>query len=100
VTGRQVIGRISRLLWRSLKDVSGSQAQIWPAANTVTEPIGIALIHLALRTFLKQASGPEDNARFTVADDQELPWSYGEIAKTTGSAVSGPPVADQVTAAV
>jgi hypothetical protein len=50
---RQVIGRISQLLWRSLKDASGSQAQIWPAANTVTEPIGTDLVHLALRKFLK-----------------------------------------------
>ena len=33
-------GRISRLLWRSLKAASRGRAPIWRAAITVTEPIG------------------------------------------------------------
>jgi hypothetical protein len=47
------IGRISRLLWRSLKDASRGRAPIWCAAITVTEPIGAALVRLALRKFVK-----------------------------------------------
>jgi hypothetical protein len=50
---RQVIGRISRLLWRSLKDARRSRARIWRAAITVTEPIGAALVRLTLRRFVK-----------------------------------------------
>jgi transposase len=36
------IGRISRLLWRSLKAASRGRAPIWRGAITVTEPIGTA----------------------------------------------------------
>lgn len=50
---RQVIGRISRLLWRSLKDARRSRARIWRVAITVTEPMGAALVRLALRRFVK-----------------------------------------------
>jgi hypothetical protein len=51
---RQVIGRISRLLWRrSLKDASRGRARSWRAAITVTEPIGAALGRLALRKFVR-----------------------------------------------
>jgi hypothetical protein len=42
------IGRVSRLLWRSLKAASRSRAPIWRAAITVTQPIGAALVRLAL----------------------------------------------------
>jgi transposase len=47
------IGRISRLLWRSLKDASRGRALIWRAAITVTEPIGTDLVRRALRNFVK-----------------------------------------------
>lgn len=50
---RQVIGRISRLLWRSLKDVPRGRARIWRTAVTVTEPIGAAVVRFALRRFVK-----------------------------------------------
>jgi patatin-related protein len=50
---RQVIGRISRLLWRSLKDVRAGPARLWRVAVAVTEPIGAALVRLALRKFVK-----------------------------------------------
>jgi hypothetical protein len=50
---RQVIGRISRLLWRSLKDVPRGRARIWRGAVTVTEPIGAALVRFGLRKFVK-----------------------------------------------
>ena len=47
------IGRIGRLLWWSLKGVSRGRAPIWRTAITVTEPIGTALVRLALRKFVK-----------------------------------------------
>jgi transposase len=47
------IGRISRLLWRSLKAASRGRAPIWRGAVTVTEPIGTALIRLGLRKFVE-----------------------------------------------
>jgi hypothetical protein len=50
---RQVIGRISRLLWRSLKDVPRGPARTWRTAVTVTEPIGAALVRFGLRRFVK-----------------------------------------------
>jgi patatin-related protein len=50
---RQVFRRISRLLWRSLKDVSAGPAPIWRATITVTEPIGAALVRVALRRLVK-----------------------------------------------
>jgi hypothetical protein len=50
---RQVIGRISRPLWQSLKEASRGRVRIRRAAITVTEPIGAALVRLALRTFVK-----------------------------------------------
>jgi hypothetical protein len=50
---RRVIGRISRLLWRSLKDASGGRARIWRAAITVTERLGAAVVRVALRKFVK-----------------------------------------------
>jgi transposase len=46
-------GRISRLLWRSLKAASRGRAPIWRAAITVTEPIGTDLVRRALRNFVK-----------------------------------------------
>jgi hypothetical protein len=53
VRRRHVIGRISRLLWRSPNDAGAGCAPIWRAAITVTEPIGAALVRFALRTFVK-----------------------------------------------
>jgi patatin-related protein len=50
---RQVNGRISRLLWRSLKDVPRGRARTWRGAITVTEPIGAALVRFGLRKFVK-----------------------------------------------
>jgi uncharacterized protein DUF3376 len=50
---RRVIGRISRLLWRSLKPTSGRHVRAWRALITVTEPLGAALIRFGLRKFVK-----------------------------------------------
>jgi hypothetical protein len=50
---RLVIGRISRLLWRSLKDATAHPSAILRATITVTEPLGAAVVRFALRKFVK-----------------------------------------------
>jgi hypothetical protein len=53
VRRRHVIGRISRLLWRSPNDAGEGCVPIWHAAITVTVPFGAALVRFTLRAFLK-----------------------------------------------
>jgi patatin-related protein len=52
---RQVIGRISRLLWRSLKPRGN---WILRALITITTPLGVPLVRFALRRFVKLSSQP------------------------------------------